>query len=358
MCVDVKRGNSLHCIHILRLSRIVLFLKDKFKPMKAIICSKYGLPNTLEYKEVDDPKPKKGELLVAIKACSVNFPDTLIIQGLYQYKPEPPFSPGSDIAGIVEEVGEGVTQFKVGDEIVGFNPYGGFAEKVTVNANVCFPKPKGMSMVNASAFLMAYGTSYHALKDRGELKEGDTVLILGAAGGVGITAVELAKLMGAKVIAAASTDEKLELCKKFGADEVINYSKENLKERTKELTNGLGVNLIYDPVGGDYSEAAFRAIAWKGKHLVVGFANGSIPKIPLNLPLLKGADVTGVFWGAFTQKEPKKSMQNVTDLVTWFLTGKLNPHIDNTYSLQDAPKALEAIMNRKVKGKIVIDMEK
>jgi len=326
--------------------------------MKAIICSKYGLPNTLEYKEVDDPQPKKGEILISIKACSVNFPDTLIIQGLYQFRPEPPFSPGSDFAGVVEKLGEGVTHFKVGDEVVGFNPYGGFAEKVTAPANVCFPKPKGMSMVNASAFLMAYGTSYHALKDRGQVQEGDTVLVLGASGGVGITAVELAKLMGAKVIAAASTDEKLELCKQFGADEVINYATENLKERAKELTDGKGVDVIYDPVGGNYSEQAFRAIAWKGRHLVVGFANGKIPKIPLNLPLLKGADVTGVFWGAFTQREAKNSLQNVTDLVTWYLTGKLKPHIDATYSLQDAPKALEAIMNRKVKGKVVIDMEK
>jgi NADPH2:quinone reductase len=326
--------------------------------MKAIICSTYGLPNTLEFKEVEDPKPKEGEILIAIKACSVNFPDTLIIQGLYQYKPEPPFSPGSDIAGIVEEVGEGVTQFKVGDEVVGFNPYGGFAEKVCASAKDCFPKPKGISMVNASAFLMAYGTSYHALKDRGALKEGDTVLVLGAAGGVGITAVELSKLMGAKVIAAASTDEKLAFCKQYGADEVINYSQENLKDRVKELTGGKGVDVIYDPVGGAYSEQAFRAIAWKGKHLVVGFANGIIPKIPLNLPLLKGADITGVFWGAFTQREPHKSQQNIQELITWYVTKKLNPHIDATYKLQDAPKALEAIMHRKVKGKVVIDMEK
>lgn len=326
--------------------------------MKAIICNTYGLPNTLEYQEVENPKPKKGELLISVKACSVNFPDTLIIQGLYQYKPAPPFSPGSDIAGVVEAIGDGVVGFQIGDEIVGFNPYGGFAEKVCAPARDCFPKPKGMSMVNASAFLMAYGTSYHALKDRGQLKVGDTVLVLGASGGVGITAVELAKLMGAKVIAAASTDEKLELCKKFGADEVINYNTENLKERVKELTGGKGVDIIYDPVGGDYSEQAFRAIAWKGKHLVVGFANGTIPKIPLNLTLLKGADIRGVFWGAFTQKEPKKSMENVTELVTWYLTKKLNPHIDATYSLQDAPKALEAILNRQVKGKIVIDMEK
>ncbi len=326
--------------------------------MKAIICSKYGLPNTLEYKEVKDPTPKKGELLVSVKACSANFPDTLIIQGLYQYKPEPPFSPGSDFAGVVEGIGEGVQGFSIGDEVVGFNPYGGFAEKVTAQARNCFPKPKGMSMVNASAFLMAYGTSYHALKDRGLVKEGNTVLVLGASGGVGITAVELSKLMGAKVIAAASTDEKLALCKTFGADEVVNYTTENLKERVKEITGGKGADLIYDPVGGDYSEQAFRAIAWKGKHLVVGFANGEIPKIPLNLPLLKGAEITGVFWGAFTQKEPQKSIENVTQLVTWYLTGKLKPHIEATYSLKDAPKALESIMNRKVKGKVVIDMEK
>lgn len=326
--------------------------------MKAIICSKYGLPKILEYKEVENPKPNKGQLLISIKACSVNFPDTLIIQGLYQFKPEPPFSPGSDIAGVVEEVGEGVTNFNVGDEIVGFSPYGGFAEKVVLDVRDCFPKPKGMSMVNASAFLMAYGTSYYALNDRGNLTPGQSVLVLGASGGVGSTAVELAKLMGARVIAAASTDEKLEHCKKLGADELINYAKEDLKERTKELTNGLGVDLIYDPVGGDYSEQAFRAIAWKGKHLVVGFANGSIPKIPWNLALLKGAEITGVFWGAFTQREPKKSISNINELVTWFLTGKLNPYIDATYALKNAPKALEEIMNRKVRGKIVIDMEK
>ena len=326
--------------------------------MKAIICNQYGLPNTLECQEVEDPKPNTGELLIAIKACSVNFPDTLIIQGKYQFRPKFPFSPGSDIAGIVEQVGEEVKGFQIGDEIVGFIPFGGFAEKAIVPAKDCFPKPKGMSMVNASAFLLAYGTSYHALKDRGQLKEGDTVLVLGASGGVGITAVELAKLMGAKVIAAASTDEKLALCKQFGADEIINYSTENLKERIKELTNNKGVDVIYDPVGGDYSEQAFRAIAWRGKHLVNGFANGEIPKVPLNLPLLKGADITGVFWGAFAQKEPKKSLENIQQLLKWFVTGKVKPHIDATYSLQNAPKALEDMMQRKVKGKIVIDMEK
>ncbi|MCH3885901.1 NADPH:quinone oxidoreductase family protein [Tenacibaculum aquimarinum] len=325
--------------------------------MKAIVCSQFGLPNTLEFKETETPQPKEGEILITVKACSVNFPDTLIIQGKYQFRPEFPFSPGSDVAGIVEKVGDNVKHFKVGDEVVGFIPFGGFAEKAIVKATDCFPKPKGMSMVNASAFLLAYGTSYHALKDRAKLKEGETVLILGASGGVGLTALELAKLMGAKVIAAASSDEKLALCKQFGADEVINYSEESLKDRVKELTNGKGVDVIYDPVGGHFSELALRAIAWKGRHLVIGFANGEIPKIPINLTLLKGASIVGVFWGAFAQKEPKKSLENIQQLLTWFVKGDVKPHIDKTYSLQDAPKALEDMMQRKVKGKIVIDME-
>ena len=214
-----------------------------------------------------------------------------------------------------------------------------------------------MSMVNASAFLLAYGTSYHALKDRANLQEGETILILGASGGVGLTALELSNLMGAKVIAAASTDEKLALCKEFGADELINYTKESIKEKVKELTNGKGVDVIYDPVGGHFSELALRAISWKGRHLVIGFANGQIPKIPINLTLLKGASIVGVFWGAFAQKETEKSLANIKQLLTWFSTGKLKPHIDKTYSLKDASKALQDMMNRKVKGKIVIDME-
>lgn len=325
--------------------------------MKAIVCNQFGLPNTLEFKETETPQPKEGEILITVKACSVNFPDTLIIQGKYQFRPEFPFSPGSDVAGIIEKVGENVKHFNVGDEVVGFIPFGGFAEKAIVKATDCFPKPKGMSMVNASAFLLAYGTSYHALKDRAKLKEGETVLILGASGGVGLTALELAKLMGAKVIAAASSNEKLELCKQFGADEVINYSEESLKDRVKELTNGKGVDVIYDPVGGHFSELALRAIAWKGRHLVIGFANGEIPKIPINLTLLKGASIVGVFWGAFAQKEPKKSLENIQQLLTWFVKGDVKPHIDKTYSLENAPKALEDMMQRKVKGKIVIDME-
>lgn len=325
--------------------------------MKAILCNKFGLPNTLHYQDIETPKPNGDEVLITVKACSVNFPDTLIIQGKYQFRPEFPFSPGSDVAGIVEKVGENVKYLKVGDAIVGFIPFGGFAEKAIVKAKDCFPKPKGMSMVNASAFLLAYGTSYHALKDRANLQKGETILILGASGGVGLTALELAKLMGAKVIAAASTKEKLELCKQFGADEVINYSEESLKESVKELTNGKGVDVIYDPVGGHFSELALRAIAWKGRHLVIGFANGEIPKIPINLTLLKGASIVGVFWGAFAQKEPKESLENIKKLLTWFAKGDLKPHIDKTYSLENAPKALEDMMQRKTKGKIVIDME-
>ena len=325
--------------------------------MKAILCTKFGKPETLQYKEIETPSLKSDEVLINVKACSVNFPDTLIIQGKYQFKPEFPFSPGSDVAGIIEKVGEDVAHFNIGDKVVGFTPFGGFAEKAIVKAVNCFPKPKGMSMVNAAAFLLAYGTSYHALKDRANLQKGETILILGASGGVGLTAVELAKLMGAKVIAAASTKEKLDLCQQFGADELLNYTDENLKDRVKELTNGKGVDVIYDPVGGHFSEAALRAIAWNGRHLVVGFANGEIPKIPVNLTLLKGASIVGVFWGAFAQKEPQKSLANIHQLLTWFFKGKINPHIDKTYSLQDAPKALEDMMHRKVKGKIVIDLE-
>ncbi len=325
--------------------------------MKAIICNQFGQPNTLQYEEVAPPNPKEDEILISVKACSVNFPDTLIIQGKYQFRPPFPFSPGSDVAGIVLEVGQQGSPFKVGDAVVGFVPFGGFAEQALIKASDCFPKPKGMTMVNAAAFLLAYGTSYHALKDRANLLKDETVLVLGAAGGVGLTAVELAKLLGAKVIAAASTHEKLALCQQFGADEVINYTNENLKDRIKELTHEKGVDVIFDPIGGSFSEAALRAIAWKGRHLVVGFANGEIPKIPVNLTLLKGASIVGVFWGAFAQKEPLKSLTNIQQLLTWFSKGKINPHIDKTYSLKDAPKALEDMMQRKVKGKIVIDME-
>jgi len=308
------------------------------------------------YTDTPDPTPAPNQVLVKLKACGINFPDTLIIQGLYQYKPELPFSPGSDVAGIVESVGDKVTQFKPGDEVVAMTGWGGFAEKAAVDVNTCFPKPPGMSMVNAASFLMAYGTSYYALKQRGQLKEGDTLLVLGASGGVGLTAVELGKLLGARVIAAASTADKLAVCQEYGADELINYTEEDLKARVKELTGNKGADVIYDPVGGHYAEPALRSIGWEGRYLVIGFAAGEIPKIPLNLALLKGCQIVGVFWGAYAQKYSSQNMQNTLQLIQWFDEGKLKPHIHGTYPLAEAAQALEEIMQRKVKGKAVVVM--
>lgn len=322
--------------------------------MKAIVCRSYGPPSNLELAEMPDPTPSDKQVLINVKACSINFPDTLIIQGLYQFKPEMPFSPGSDVAGVVEAVGDKVRGLKVGDEVVAMTGWGGFAEKIIADAKVVFPKPPGMDMVNGASFLMAYGTSYYALKDRAKLQAGETLLVLGASGGVGLTAVELGKQMGARVIAAASSTEKLELCKQYGADEVINYNEEDLKNRAKELTDGKGVDVIYDPVGGQYAEPALRAIGWEGRYLVIGFAAGEIPKIPLNLALLKGCQIVGVFWGAFAQRNPSANMQNTLELIQWFNEGKLNPHIHKTYALADAPQALEEMMARQVKGKAVI----
>ncbi len=323
--------------------------------MKAIVCEQYGLPSTLVYKEVEAQAPKEKEVVVQVKACSVNFPDTLIIQGLYQFKPELPFTPGSDIAGVVKEVGAGIKHLKVGDEVFGFVLNGGYAEEVIADGKNVFPKPPNMDFPIAASFLLAYGTSYHALKDRAKIKEGETLLVLGASGGVGLAAVELGKLMGAKVIAAASTNEKLALCKEYGADETINYTEEDLKKRVKELTDGKGADVVYDPVGGNYSEAALRATAWEGRFLVVGFAAGDIPKIPLNLALLKGCQIVGVFWGSFATRSPKVNFQNTMELMQWYGQGKLKPHIHAIYPLVKAPEALKEMMNRKVRGKIIID---
>jgi NADPH2:quinone reductase len=325
--------------------------------MYAIRCKKYGPPSELVYEEITDLQPGPKEVLVAVKACSVNFPDTLIIQGKYQFKPECPFTPGSDIAGVVKSIGEGVSHLKVGDEVFAMVPYGGFAEEVIVPKNICFPKPPQMSFELAASFLMTYGTSYHALKDRAQLKEGETLLVLGAAGGVGLAAVELGKLMGAKVIAAASSDEKLALCREYGASETINYSKEDLRGRLKEMTGDKGVDVVYDPVGGVYSEPAFRSTAWNGRHLVVGFAAGDIPKLPLNLPLLKGSQIVGVFWGRFALSFPNENLANTMQLVQWQASGKINPHIHARYPLSDAAKALEEIMERKVRGKVILLVE-
>ena len=324
--------------------------------MKAIVCKEYGPPSSLVYEDVPDPVPGPKEVLVKVKAAAINFPDTLIIRGLYQFKPEMPFTPGSDIAGVVKTVGEGIKHVKPGDRVLGMVPFGGFAEQAIIPAKMCFPQPPGMPPAVAASFMMAYGTSHHALKDRAKIKAGETLLVLGASGGVGLAAVELGKLAGATVIAAASTDEKLELCKQYGADHAINYTTEDLKKRAKELTGGKGVDVIYDPVGGKYSEPALRAIAWEGRYLVVGFAAGEIPKIPLNLALLKGCQIVGVFWGSFAMRQPNDNMGNTIELIQWYAQGKLKPHIHATYPLAETAKALEEMMDRKVRGKVVIEI--
>jgi NADPH2:quinone reductase len=324
--------------------------------MRAIRCKTFGPPSNLKLEEIDSLYAGPKDVVVHVEACGLNFPDTLIIQGLYQFKPELPFTPGSDIAGIIKEVGEEVKHLKIGDKVFGFVAHGGLAEEVIVPGNACFLKPSQMDYPVAASFMMAYGTSYHALKDRAQLMEGETLLVMGASGGAGLAAVELGKLMGAKVIAAASTQEKLELCKEYGADELINYTTQDLKSTLKELTKGKGVDVIYDPVGGDFSEQALRGIAWNGRFLVVGFAAGAIPNIPLNLPLLKGASIVGIFWGGFAMKYPKKNMSNTITLMQWHAEGKLNPYIHKTVSLEDTKDALDEMMNRKVKGKIVVQI--
>ena len=324
--------------------------------MRALVCESYGLPRYLVLREWSSPKPGPNEVVVSVRAAAVNFPDTLIIQGLYQFKPDLPFVPGSDLSGVVKEVGAKITHLKTGDEVFGFVANGAFAEEVLVSGLDCFLKPPQMSFEIGASFMMAYGTSYHALKDRARIRQGETLLVLGASGGVGLAAIELGKLMGARVIAAASTEGKLQLCKKQGADELINYTSEDLKARLKELTHGKGIDVIYDPVGGMLSEVALRGISWQGRYLVVGFAAGEIPKIPLNLPLLKGCQIVGVFWGSFVMKDPKSNLKNTIELMEMYAKGQLKPRIHATYVLEEATKALEEMMDRKVSGKAIINM--
>lgn len=322
--------------------------------MKAVLCKAYGPPESLVLEEVEPLKPGPGQVVIGVKACGVNFPDTLIIEGKYQFKPEMPFSPGGEVAGVVKAIGEGVTGVKVGERMIAFTGWGGFAEEALVEAAKLIPIPDGMDFTTASAFVMVYGTSHYALKDRAKLQPGETLLVLGAAGGVGLAAVELGKIMGAHVIAAASSDEKLAICREHGADECINYSSEDLKERIKTLTRGRGVDVIYDPVGGNYSEAALRGMAWEGRHLVIGFAAGDIPRIPLNLALLKGCSIVGVFWGSFTARDPQRNQEHLRELATWFQEGKIKPHISATYALARAADALNDLLTRKVMGKAVL----
>ena len=322
--------------------------------MKAVLCKAYGPPESLVVEDIASLQPKPGQVVIDVKACGVNFPDTLIIQNKYQFKPPLPFSPGGEVAGVVKAIGEGVTNAKVGDNVIAFTGWGGFAEEVCADAARLMPMPPGAPFDLAASFVMTYGTSYHALKDRANIQPGETLVVLGAAGGVGLAAVELGKALGARVIACASTDEKLEVCKTHGADEVINYSREDLKDRLKELTGGKGVDVAYDPVGGDYAEPVIRSMGWKGRYLVVGFAAGDIPKIPLNLALLKGSSIVGVFWGSFAAQEPKKNQQNLTELVGMLMQGKLKPLISARYPLERAADALNDVMQRKVTGKVVL----
>ena len=322
--------------------------------MKALLSKEPGPPSTLAVEEIADPVAKKGEVLVRVTIAALNFFDCLIIEDKYQFKPPRPFSIAAEMSGVVEAVGEGVERFKVGDRVCGY-VQGGTARELVVAPEVALSHiPNGVSDEHAACIMVTYGTSYHGLKDRGELKAGETLAVLGASGGVGQAAVELGKIMGAKVIACASTDDKLEFAKQCGAEEGVNYSNEDLKDRLKKLTGGNGVDVIYDPVGGDFSEAAFRAIAWEGRFLVIGFAAGPIPKIPLNLPLLKGADLRGVFWGSFTMRDPKGNRQNIDDLLGWLADGTLKPHVDSVFPMVEGGAALEKIAARDVKGKVLL----
>ncbi|MEP7156011.1 MAG: NADPH:quinone oxidoreductase family protein [Betaproteobacteria bacterium] len=322
--------------------------------MKAVVCRQWGGPETLVIEDIELPAPKAGEVRIRVRAAGVNFPDVLIIQKKYQLQPVLPFSPGAEVAGDVIAVGEGVTHVKAGDKVVSFCGIGGFAEEVIAPAAATMLMPPGATYELAAIFSLAYGTSWHAVRDRAALQAGETMLILGAAGGVGLAAVEIGKAIGARVIAAASTDEKLAICKQHGADELINYSQGDLRESIKKLCGKNGPDVIYDPVGGKCAEPAFRSIGWRGRYLVVGFADGEIPALPLNLALLKGASIVGVFWGEFAKREPAANQKGLAEMAGWIREGKLKPLISKAYSLTEAPQALMDMAARKVTGKIII----
>jgi NADPH2:quinone reductase len=308
----------------------------------------------LTWKELPTPSPQAGQVLIRIEAASLNFPDLLIVQNKYQMKPDLPFVPGSEYAGVIEAVGEGVTHLKVGQSVACLSGTGGFGTHTLAPAKLCMPLPAGFPAVDAAAFIMIYATSHHALIDRAALKAGETVLVLGAAGGVGTAAIQIAKAAGARVIAAASTDEKCALCKSLGADETINYTTQNMREVLKTLTEGKGPDVIYDPVGGDFAEPAFRAIAWRGRYLVVGFAAGPIPALPFNLALLKGASIVGVFWGDFARREPQANAAMMAELAQWYAQGKVKPVIDRTMPMSDLKAAYAHMGSRGVMGKLVM----
>ena len=322
--------------------------------MKAVLCTQFGGPETLEVADIESPAAGPGEVVVAVKAAGLNFFDTLIIQNKYQFKPDLPFSPGAEIAGEVKSLGDGVEGLQVGDRVMAYSVWGGVRAEIAISQDAVIPMPDGLDFITAAGLIVTYGTSLHALKDRADLQPGETLAVLGASGGVGQAAVEIGKAMGARVIACASSDDKLEFCRALGADETLNYTDEDLKARLKELTGGKGVDVIYDPVGADLAEPALRAIGWNGRFLVVGFAGGGIPTIPLNLALLKGCQIVGVFWGDHLVREPSLHRANMTQLLDWVVDGKIKPHIHKVYPLAETSEALMAIARREVRGKVIV----
>ncbi|PYE51128.1 NADPH:quinone oxidoreductase family protein [Deinococcus yavapaiensis] len=322
--------------------------------MNAVVCESFGPIDALALRALPDPTPGPDEVVIDVKAAGVNYPDALMVQGQYQVKPSLPFVPGAEAAGVVSAVGENVRHVRVGQRVAAFTGAGTFAEKLLAPAANVLPIPDTLTFEVAASLSLAYGTSMHALCDRAKLQSGETMLVLGAAGGVGLAAVMIGKAMGARVIAAASTPEKLAVAEAHGADDVLDYSKEDLRARLKDLTNGLGPDVIYDPVGAAYAEPAFRSIAWGGRYLVVGFAGGDIPKLPLNLPLLKGASLVGVFWGEFARRDPGGNARNITRLASWIAEGKVRPVISERYPLDKTPEALRALLERRVVGKVVV----
>lgn len=322
--------------------------------MKAVVCKQWGPPDSLVIEELPDLLPGAGEVTIDVHAAGVNFPDVLIIQNKYQSKPALPFTPGSELAGVVRAVGDGVSQYKPGDRVIAFVGHGAFAQQACVPVQAVMPMPAGMDFDTAAAITLTYGTSHHAVLDRAQLQAGETMLVLGAAGGVGLAAIEIGRALGAHVIAAASSDEKLAVCREHGAHATINYSTQDLREAIKAATDGRGPDVIFDPVGGSYTEPAFRSIAWRGRYMVVGFANGEIPRIPLNLALLKGASLVGVFWGEFAKREPRANAKSMAQLMGWLAAGQIRPHISARYKLEDTARALEDMASRKVTGKVVI----
>jgi len=322
--------------------------------MKALLCTRYGTPDDLEFSDIADPVPRPGEAVVRIAAAALNFFDTLIIAGKYQYKPAMPFSPAAEFAGTVERIGASVSDLKPGDRVLGYAGYGAARERIAISAERLVKIPDAVDFDRAAGLCVTYGTTLHALKDRAQLKPGETLAVLGASGGVGLAAVELGKLMGAHVIACASSTEKIKFAREHGADDGIDYGKDDLKDALRRATDGRGADVIYDPVGGAYSEAALRSIAWLGRFLVVGFAAGEIPKLPLNLVLLKGCNVLGVFWGSWIERDPAGHRANTRQLLDWMAQGKLSSHVHAAYPLAEAAAALKAIAARKVMGKVIL----